>query len=227
MNEPTWVFSERGPLVGTSPRRLRGLVDGSGASAIFVATPGRERARGGVGTASRATSVPPAIPPARWGALGQFRGRLRSFCSTGSRSSPRARDIRPAGDPTRPGGGLSASFAGGCRGSRGRGRSARRLVDVRGPRVTTAKSPTLGRSERRRRPERSDRRPRPGSPTGSTARGDGGHPEPLGGRPRGLRGRRHAVLLDGADPCNDQNYGTIARCLGEHGLDGQFDGSVA
>ncbi len=28
---------------------------------------------------------------------------------------------------------------------------------------------------------------------------------------------------DCADPCNDENYGTIARYIGEHGLDGQFD----
>ncbi|MBC8072658.1 MAG: glycosyl hydrolase, partial [Deltaproteobacteria bacterium] len=28
---------------------------------------------------------------------------------------------------------------------------------------------------------------------------------------------------DCADPCNDENYGTIARYVGPHGLDGQFD----
>jgi hypothetical protein len=28
---------------------------------------------------------------------------------------------------------------------------------------------------------------------------------------------------DCADPCNDENYGTIARYIGPFGLDGQFD----
>jgi glycosidase len=38
-----------------------------------------------------------------------------------------------------------------------------------------------------------------------------------------LMGETAMGWSDCADPCNDENYGTIARYVGPHGLDGQFD----
>ncbi|MFO0636610.1 MAG: hypothetical protein U0168_27580 [Nannocystaceae bacterium] len=63
------------------------------------------------------------------------------------------------------------------------------------------------------------------------ARRGGRDPQPRRGGARGFRGRGTRYFLmgetamgwnDRADPCNDENYGTIARYVGP-GLDGQFD----